>query len=87
MLVVVWFLFHRFLSDRNNMASHSAYLDRTSLLIDTDIAKILVVTLLCSALLFLTLFKPTGFKTSLKSYEQLYLLWGFFFIFAPTILF
>lgn len=29
-------LFHRFLSDRNNMASHSAYLDRTSLLIDTD---------------------------------------------------
>lgn len=36
MLVVVWFLFHRFLSDRNNMASHSAYLDRAGLLIATD---------------------------------------------------
>ena len=29
-------LFHRFLSDRNNMASHSAYLDRAGLLIATD---------------------------------------------------
>ena len=35
MLVVVWF-YSRFLSDRNNMASHSAYLDRAGLLIATD---------------------------------------------------